>query len=108
MGKARAIVLSIMAVSVPLYIFLLTQICKSCVSLKKAFLWDDFIDRNTQEAFKVCRGCGHKVMGGIQMRKVMLFGLAGAIRLTQAGVLEIAVAEALRARAGYCVIRPWR
>ena len=42
------------------------------------------------------------------MRKVMLFGLAGAIRLTQAEVLEMAVAEALRAIAGNCVIRLWR
>ena len=42
MEKTQAIVLSIITASVGLYIFLLTQICKSCGSLKRTFLWDEF------------------------------------------------------------------
>ena len=51
MEKTQAIVLSIMSLSVPLYIFLLTQICKSCGSLKRTFLWDEFNKIETPKKF---------------------------------------------------------
>lgn len=75
--KTQAIVLSIMSLSVPLYIFLLTQICKSCGSLKRIFLSDELINRNTQEVLKVCRRCGHKVLGGCVDEKGNVFWLSG-------------------------------
>ena len=64
MEKTQAIVLSVMSLSLPLYIFLLTQIFRSCGSLKRTSLSDELINRNTQEVLKVCRRCGPKVLGG--------------------------------------------
>ena len=64
MEKTQAIVLSIMSLSMPFYIFLLTQICKSCGSLKRTFRSDELINRNNQEILEAFRRCGHKVLGG--------------------------------------------
>ncbi|MEC8644640.1 MAG: hypothetical protein VXX78_04695 [Pseudomonadota bacterium] len=69
MEKTQAIVLSIMSLSMPLYIFLLTQIFRSCGSLKRTSLSDELINRNTQEVLKVCRRCGPKVSGGYLDKK---------------------------------------
>ena len=77
METTQATIFSIMAVRVPLCIFLFTQICKSCGSLKRAFLWDVFIARNTKEVFKVFRGCKHKVLAGYSDQKGNVIWFSG-------------------------------
>ena len=53
----------------PLYIFLLTEISKSCGSLKRTFRSDELINRNNQEILEVFRRCGHKILGGCLDKK---------------------------------------